>query len=85
LPSRDRIVAGLNDPRPLVTLAGALAGIQAFFAGDAQTIVRWLSAYMRAGARHIGLRVADDDQEAALELLGERVLPAARQTEAVVA
>jgi alkanesulfonate monooxygenase SsuD/methylene tetrahydromethanopterin reductase-like flavin-dependent oxidoreductase (luciferase family) len=54
----------------------ALAGIQAMFAGSASEIGGWLSEYARAGARHVVLRVADDDPRAALEVLGAEVLPA---------
>lgn len=56
----------------------ALEGIQALFAGDADAIADWLAGYVRAGARHVVLRVADEDPEAALQILGTSVVPALR-------
>jgi alkanesulfonate monooxygenase SsuD/methylene tetrahydromethanopterin reductase-like flavin-dependent oxidoreductase (luciferase family) len=50
--------------------------IQASFAGTAEEVHEWLEQYMRAGARHIVLRVSDEQ--------AERGLHAAAQTLALI-
>lgn len=41
--------------------------IQAMYAGTPEGVAEWLSSYVRAGARHIVLRVTDEDAERGLE------------------
>ncbi|MFG1946162.1 LLM class flavin-dependent oxidoreductase [Nonomuraea sp. NPDC048826] len=49
--------------------------VQALFAGSAREAAAWLAGYVRAGARHLVIRLATDDQETGLEELADRVLP----------
>jgi probable F420-dependent oxidoreductase len=49
--------------------------IQAMFAGTARDAAGWLAAYAEAGARHVVIRLAADDHDAALEEVGDAVLP----------
>jgi alkanesulfonate monooxygenase SsuD/methylene tetrahydromethanopterin reductase-like flavin-dependent oxidoreductase (luciferase family) len=44
-----------------------IAAIQALHAGTAESIAEWLAAYVRAGARHVVLRIADEQPERGLE------------------
>jgi alkanesulfonate monooxygenase SsuD/methylene tetrahydromethanopterin reductase-like flavin-dependent oxidoreductase (luciferase family) len=45
--------------------------IQATYAGTARGLCEWLADYVRAGARHIVLRVCDENAERGLEAAGE--------------
>jgi alkanesulfonate monooxygenase SsuD/methylene tetrahydromethanopterin reductase-like flavin-dependent oxidoreductase (luciferase family) len=44
-----------------------IASIQTMYAGTAAGMAQWLAGYIRAGARHVVLRVADVDAERGLE------------------
>ena len=63
----------------------ALAGIQALFAGEPEAVADAIGAYIDVGVEHVVLRVADDDPEAALEVLAETVLPRLRTVRRCVA
>ena len=52
-----------------------VAKIQAMFAGTPEGAAAWLDGYTGAGARHLVIRLAADDHDAALEELADRVLP----------
>ncbi|MER6815342.1 LLM class flavin-dependent oxidoreductase [Spirillospora sp. NPDC000708] len=52
-----------------------IASIQAMFAGTPEDAAAWLTRYIEAGARHIVVRFATDDHEAALEEFAGRVRP----------
>ncbi|PKW09706.1 probable F420-dependent oxidoreductase, Rv2161c family [Streptomyces sp. 1222.5] len=56
-----------------------IARIQALFAGTARQAADWLTGYVAAGARHLVIRLAADDHEAALEEFADRVLPLLRE------
>ncbi|MGK5554350.1 hypothetical protein ACSNOI_22320, partial [Actinomadura kijaniata] len=56
----------------------AIASIQAMFAGPPGQAAEWLGGYVRAGARHLVVRLATDDHEADLERLAAHVLPPLR-------
>lgn len=45
--------------------------IQALYSGTAEGLCEWLAPYVDAGARHIVLRVCDEDAERGLESAGE--------------
>jgi alkanesulfonate monooxygenase SsuD/methylene tetrahydromethanopterin reductase-like flavin-dependent oxidoreductase (luciferase family) len=45
----------------------AIGAIQAVFAGTLEQAAEWLAGYVEAGARHIVLRMADEDAERGLE------------------
>jgi alkanesulfonate monooxygenase SsuD/methylene tetrahydromethanopterin reductase-like flavin-dependent oxidoreductase (luciferase family) len=47
-----------------------IASIQATFAGTPEAAAEWLAGYVRAGARHVVLRVADEDAERGLKAAG---------------
>ncbi|MEU1719880.1 LLM class flavin-dependent oxidoreductase [Nonomuraea sp. NPDC005692] len=53
----------------------AVEKIQAMFAGRPSDAAEWLNSYIRAGARHVVIRLAADDHHAALETVAARVLP----------
>ncbi|MQY30850.1 LLM class flavin-dependent oxidoreductase [Nocardia aurantia] len=55
-----------------------VASIQALFAGTPGEAAARLRAYAAAGARHLVIRTATDDHEAALEEFADRVLPLLR-------
>jgi probable F420-dependent oxidoreductase len=57
----------------------AIARIQAVFAGTARQAADWLTGYATAGARHLVIRLATDDQDAGLEEFADRVLPLLRE------
>jgi alkanesulfonate monooxygenase SsuD/methylene tetrahydromethanopterin reductase-like flavin-dependent oxidoreductase (luciferase family) len=48
-----------------------MQSIQAMYAGTPEGLTDWLEPYVRAGARHLVLRVADEDAERGLESAGE--------------
>ncbi|MFD0691431.1 LLM class flavin-dependent oxidoreductase [Actinomadura fibrosa] len=56
-----------------------IQSIQAMFAGTPEEAVAWLKSYADAGARHIIIRLATEDHDAALDELGDAVLPALRK------
>ncbi|MFI9589920.1 hypothetical protein [Nonomuraea sp. NPDC052265] len=56
----------------------AVAKIQAMFAGWPAEAAEWLNSYMRAGARHVIVRLAADDHHVALEKVAGQVLPLLR-------
>jgi alkanesulfonate monooxygenase SsuD/methylene tetrahydromethanopterin reductase-like flavin-dependent oxidoreductase (luciferase family) len=47
-----------------------IAMIQALFAGTPDGLADWLEGYVHAGARHLVMRIADDDCERGLEAAG---------------
>lgn len=55
--------------------------VQATFAGTPDDTCGWLAAYLSAGARHVVLRIADEDAERGLETADQarRLLPAMTQ------
>ncbi|MEV0629528.1 LLM class flavin-dependent oxidoreductase [Nonomuraea wenchangensis] len=53
----------------------AVAKIQAMFAGRPSDAAEWLNSYIRAGARHVIIRLAADDHHATLEKVAGQVLP----------
>ncbi|HYQ63093.1 LLM class flavin-dependent oxidoreductase [Actinophytocola sp.] len=53
--------------------------IQAMFAGTAREAADWLRGYVDAGARHVVVRLAADDHDAALERFAASVLPLLRE------
>ncbi|MEU3465477.1 LLM class flavin-dependent oxidoreductase [Streptomyces sp. NPDC006733] len=55
-----------------------VASIQALFAGTAAEAVEWLTGYVAAGARHLVIRLAVEDHDAALEEFADQVLPLLR-------
>jgi alkanesulfonate monooxygenase SsuD/methylene tetrahydromethanopterin reductase-like flavin-dependent oxidoreductase (luciferase family) len=48
-----------------------IASIQAMYAGTPEGFRDWLASYVRAGARHVVLRVTDEDPERGLEQAAE--------------
>jgi len=48
-----------------------IRSIQAMYAGEPEGLSSWLEPYVRAGARHIVLRVADERPERGLEVAGQ--------------
>jgi alkanesulfonate monooxygenase SsuD/methylene tetrahydromethanopterin reductase-like flavin-dependent oxidoreductase (luciferase family) len=44
-----------------------IAMIQAMYAGTPEGLLEWLSPYLQAGARHVVLRVADEDPQRGLQ------------------
>jgi alkanesulfonate monooxygenase SsuD/methylene tetrahydromethanopterin reductase-like flavin-dependent oxidoreductase (luciferase family) len=56
----------------------AVESIQAMFAGSARETAEWLGEYVKAGARHIVVRLAAEDHVAALEQFADTVLPTLR-------
>ncbi|MEU8123291.1 LLM class flavin-dependent oxidoreductase [Spirillospora sp. NPDC049024] len=56
-----------------------VASIQALFAGTARQAADWLNGYIKAGARHLVIRLATDDHDADLERFGDQVLPLLRE------
>lgn len=55
-----------------------MTGIQAYGYGSAQECADWLSGYVRAGARHVVLRLGSLDPGPQLKEIAEHVLPAVR-------
>jgi probable F420-dependent oxidoreductase len=53
--------------------------VQAMFAGTAREAAHWLRGYVDAGARHVVVRLAADDHDAALEQFAASVLPLLRE------
>lgn len=59
-----------------------IAMIQAMYAGTPEGILEWLSPYVQAGARHVVLRVADEDPQRGLKSAAQaRELIAEQQTQ----
>ncbi|MGW7068709.1 LLM class flavin-dependent oxidoreductase [Streptomyces sp. NPDC054855] len=56
-----------------------VAAIQSLFAGTARQAADHLARYVRAGARHLVIRLATDDHEAALEEFADQLLPLLRE------
>ncbi|MER7165666.1 LLM class flavin-dependent oxidoreductase [Micromonospora sp. NPDC000207] len=52
--------------------------IQAYGWGSAQTCAQWLRGYLRAGARHVVIRIGSLDAVSQLERIGAELLPALR-------
>jgi probable F420-dependent oxidoreductase len=52
--------------------------IQAMFAGSARETAEWLRSYVEAGARHVVIRLAAEDDVGALEQFADTVLPLVR-------
>ncbi|ABW15125.1 luciferase family protein [Parafrankia sp. EAN1pec] len=77
---RDRAKAELADyvgryyGRPLEQMAA----LQAYGWGSAEECARWLVGYVRAGARHVVVRIGSLDPASQLELIARDVLPAVR-------
>lgn len=55
-----------------------MRGIQAYGAGRAEDCAEWLSGYVRAGARHLVIRLGTLDPWPQLKELADQVLPAVR-------
>jgi alkanesulfonate monooxygenase SsuD/methylene tetrahydromethanopterin reductase-like flavin-dependent oxidoreductase (luciferase family) len=55
-----------------------MAAIQAYCWGSPDECADWLAGYVRAGARHIVIRVGSLEPEAQLKEIAEVVLPAVR-------
>lgn len=55
-----------------------MSAIQAYGWGTAEDCVRWLTGYVRAGARHIVLRIGSLEPQAQLKEIAATVLPAVR-------
>jgi alkanesulfonate monooxygenase SsuD/methylene tetrahydromethanopterin reductase-like flavin-dependent oxidoreductase (luciferase family) len=55
-----------------------MTSFQAYGYGSAADCVEWLAGYVRAGARHIVIRIGSLDPDDQLEQLAETVLPAVR-------
>ncbi|MFJ4920597.1 LLM class flavin-dependent oxidoreductase [Streptomyces sp. NPDC088725] len=55
-----------------------MSTIQAYAFGDAESCAEWLGAYVRAGARHVVLRVGSLDPEPQLKEIAEVLVPAVR-------
>ncbi|WP_405017536.1 LLM class flavin-dependent oxidoreductase [Kitasatospora sp. NBC_00070] len=79
-PDRARAAAGLDEyvrgyyGRPL----DVMTGIQAYGYGSAEECAEWLTGYVRAGARHVVLRIGSLDAARQFKELAEHVLPAVR-------
>jgi probable F420-dependent oxidoreductase len=58
-----------------------VASVQTMFAGTAGQVTAWLAGYLAAGARHLVIRLAADDQETGLEQFADQVLPALHEKE----
>ncbi|MBO2449195.1 LLM class flavin-dependent oxidoreductase [Actinomadura barringtoniae] len=56
-----------------------IESIQAMYAGPPEGVREWLGRYVDSGARHVVIRLAVDDHEAALGEFAERVLPLVRE------
>jgi probable F420-dependent oxidoreductase len=56
-----------------------IEAIQAMYAGPPEGAAAWLGRYVDSGARHLVIRLAVDDHEAALAEFVERVLPLVRE------
>lgn len=56
-----------------------MSTFQAYRAGTAEELIAWLGDYVRAGARHLVLRVGSFEPTAQIERLAEEVLPALRR------
>ncbi len=48
-----------------------ISAVQATYAGTPEGLREWLEAYVHAGARHIVLRVSDEDAERGLDAAAE--------------
>ncbi len=59
-----------------------MSAIQAYGWGNAEQCAGWLSDYVRAGARHIVIRIGSLDPGRQLKEIAETVLPALRRTTA---
>ncbi len=55
-----------------------MSAIQAYGWGSAESCAEWLGAYVRAGARHLVIRVGSLDPEPQLKEIAEVLLPAVR-------
>jgi alkanesulfonate monooxygenase SsuD/methylene tetrahydromethanopterin reductase-like flavin-dependent oxidoreductase (luciferase family) len=55
-----------------------MSTIQAYFGGTVDDCLRWLGRYIRAGARHLVLRLGTTEADGQLEVAAERLLPALR-------
>jgi len=80
LPTRDAITLERPEDGPLLRRniercyghpLELIQAIQAMYAGTPEGMAEWLRAYVRAGARHIVLRVSDEDAERGLGSAGQ--------------
>ncbi len=55
-----------------------MSAIQAYGWGSAEHCAEWLGGYVRAGARHLVLRIGSLDPESQLKEVAEVLLPAVR-------
>ncbi|MGW1048480.1 LLM class flavin-dependent oxidoreductase [Streptomyces sp. NPDC002586] len=55
-----------------------MSGIQAYAWGSAEKCAEWLGGYVRAGARHLVVRIGSLDPEPQLKEIAEVLLPAVR-------
>ncbi|MFD0430823.1 hypothetical protein ACFQ60_36610 [Streptomyces zhihengii] len=56
-----------------------MSAIQAYGWGSAEQCAEWLGGYVRAGARHLVLRIGSLEPEAQLKEVAEVLLPAVRE------
>ncbi|WP_432190332.1 LLM class flavin-dependent oxidoreductase [Streptomyces sp. Tue6028] len=56
-----------------------MESIQAMYAGPPEGVAAWLGRYADSGARHVVIRLAVDDHEAALSEFADRVMPLIRK------
>jgi probable F420-dependent oxidoreductase len=56
-----------------------IESIQAMYAGPPEGAAAWLDRYVDSGAKHVVIRLAVDDHEAALAEFADRVLPLVRR------
>ena len=76
-PDRDAATTRLDDfvTRYYGLPLAMMQGLQAFFAGNAADCAAWLAGYLRAGARHVVVRVGALPAEAQLERIAGALLP----------
>jgi alkanesulfonate monooxygenase SsuD/methylene tetrahydromethanopterin reductase-like flavin-dependent oxidoreductase (luciferase family) len=70
-PERARERLKVNIERYYSLPVGLVGQVQAMYAGTPQGLTSWLASYIDAGARHIVLRVSDENAERGLETAGE--------------
>ncbi len=56
-----------------------MSAIQAYGWGSAEQCAEWLGGYVRAGARHLVLRIGSLDPQTQLKEVAEVLLPAVRE------
>jgi alkanesulfonate monooxygenase SsuD/methylene tetrahydromethanopterin reductase-like flavin-dependent oxidoreductase (luciferase family) len=76
-PDRDAAVAQLDDyvTRYYGMPLAMMQSLQAFFAGSAADCAAWLAGYLRAGARHVIVRIGSLEPELHAQAVADAVLP----------